>query len=153
VVLLVAGLTTRLEEEIRAAVHASTQQHRTPKGDPSSTGTSTPTQASSVLTAPRDESNADLSGVASQLGESEDVDSTLNMSVLKDYVGIPKALLPGPDGKPLLSNWWAAIQQCRALFSDVRAVRACPCNCRFIVEIDIVSLINSRKTSIRAGIA
>ena len=38
---------------------------------------------------------------------------------LAQYVGVPKALLPGPDGVQLINNWWTLIQKARTLFSDV----------------------------------
>jgi hypothetical protein len=80
-VLLVAGLTTRLEEEIQAHVLSAHKSPRVSEGD-----------GSDVL-----------------------------INTLDQYVGVPKALLPGPNGKPLINNWWTLIQSSRTLFSDVRA--------------------------------
>lgn len=39
----------------------------------------------------------------------------------KDLVGIPKALLPGINGKKILDSWWNVVNQ-RSLFSDVYLV-------------------------------
>ena len=39
----------------------------------------------------------------------------------KDLVGIPKALLPGINGKKILDSWWNVLNQ-RSLFSDVYLV-------------------------------
>ncbi len=39
---------------------------------------------------------------------------------LKQFEGVPKALLPGPDNKPLINTWWTLIQSSRTLFNDVR---------------------------------
>ena len=46
----------------------------------------------------------------------------------------PKALLPGPDGRPLLDYWWEALTQTRKQFSDIFLVTVslcmrCNCNC------------------------
>ncbi|EGD74001.1 hypothetical protein PTSG_05698 [Salpingoeca rosetta] len=37
-------------------------------------------------------------------------------------VGIPKALLPGPDGRPILDQWWAAVNTASHISSDVYLV-------------------------------
>ena len=39
---------------------------------------------------------------------------------LADHVGTPKALLPGPNGHPLINNIWEVVSAARNLFSDVR---------------------------------
>lgn len=90
--MLVAGLTTRLEEEIRAAVQQTHLRRR-----------SSQTEDEAVPATAR--SPEAHSGP---------------MGDLEQYVGVPKALLPGPDGVPLINNWWNLIQTSRTLFSDVR---------------------------------